>query len=208
MKRKQLLIIYLILINAVVSGTAQYANIIWLNGYSHKLFSTPLFEYFKDHPEKRPTEGILSTALYRGYIADFEIINEKLYLIDLKVMKRTSDDIFSTDYAFVSVYDNYFSDKLFLGYYSGTLIIPEGKMIKYIHGGFFSIYEKYIILEIENGTLIASKSYNYIEDQEYLKEEYDFFNRLDKYITEYNIEINTEKKQEPLLDFSNYESLE
>lgn len=45
-------------------------------------------DYFKKHPEKRPRSGLMSTALYRGYVATYEIKDSQLVLSDIEI--RTS----------------------------------------------------------------------------------------------------------------------
>jgi hypothetical protein len=52
-------------------------------------------------------------------------------------------------------------DRLKVSWFSGSLILPHGRIIyiSYIHS--FSIYENYKILEIENGNLISETDIDY-----------------------------------------------
>lgn len=45
-------------------------------------------------------------------------------------------------------------------WFTGDLKVPKGKMLRYVHMGYMSTYEKEIILEIEKGILLDSKEYD------------------------------------------------
>ena len=44
--------------------------------------------------------------------------------------------------------------EIFAGWFSGRIIIPHGKLLKYVHMGYESIYEKELYTDFENGILI------------------------------------------------------
>ena len=75
-----------------------------------------------------------STANYRGYIASWQIINDNLYLVDLKIpgFKPECD-----------MPGNFFpvKEKTFANCYTGKLRIPYGELLEYVHNGYGSIYE-------------------------------------------------------------------
>ena len=56
-------------------ATAQYPDKIIYNGKEYDLHSNPLEEYFQKNPDKKPKATMISTALWRGYVATFEIKN-------------------------------------------------------------------------------------------------------------------------------------
>lgn len=85
-------------------------------------------------PESEDEEGIMSTACWRGYRGTWEIRDEKLYLLHLRGRLALSGD-----------------DPLFAAWYSGTLHIPRGEMLRYVHMGFASVFEEEIRITVEAG---------------------------------------------------------
>jgi len=49
--------------------------------------------------------------------------------------------------------------KVFAFWFSGDLTIPKGKLVEYVHMGYGSMYEKTLVLNIENGILIDEAEY-------------------------------------------------
>jgi hypothetical protein len=48
-------------------------------------------------------------------------------------------------------------DRVFANWYTGTLRIPQGDRIKYFHGGFASVYERDLFLDIKQGVLVDTR---------------------------------------------------
>lgn len=69
--------------------TAQYPDLIKFGGTEYSLNANPLEPYFEKNPDKRPQW--YSTALYRGYIGHFEIIDSTLLLTDISQPRRVKD---------------------------------------------------------------------------------------------------------------------
>jgi hypothetical protein len=51
---------------------------------------------------------------------------------------------------------------VFAEWYSGLLRIPDGSMIKYVHGGFESVNERELILSVESGFVTERWTLNYV----------------------------------------------
>ena len=159
----KLLVILLCLFSISVNtyATAQYPDKIIYNGTEYDLFVNPLEKYFLINPDKRPKGKITSTALWRGYIATFEIIDGKLLLKDIEI--QISTGLFpSIEYEWKSVLSEFLDGQSYfnMDWFSGLLVIPYGKLINYVHMGYESTYEDYILLEIENGKFISEKMKN------------------------------------------------
>lgn len=45
-------------------------------------------------------------------------------------------------------------------YKKNILAIPQGDMINYIHGGYLSEFEEYILIKVNNGKIIEQGKYN------------------------------------------------
>ena len=87
------------------------------------------------------------TALWRGYVGTWEIIDGRLYLIELH------GELEGGGAASLATGFPGFPDRVFAHWYSGTLRIPQGKMLKYLHMGYGSTYERDLFLEIEKGVV-------------------------------------------------------
>ena len=46
-----------------------------------------------------------------------------------------------------------YGDRVFAHWYSGTLRVPQGRQLKYVHMGYASTYERDLMLQIERGVL-------------------------------------------------------
>lgn len=77
--RMFLTIILTLFFGVNVFATGQEPDRIIFKGQEYMLFSNPLETYFKKYPDKRPTRGFESTGLWRGYIATFEVRNNRLF---------------------------------------------------------------------------------------------------------------------------------
>jgi len=145
------------------SFTAQYPDIIKFKGKKYDLNSNPLEPYFEKNPNKRPQGGIMSTALWRGYVAEFAIIDEQLMLTDIKIEVYDKESKDEYDTKWISAYDQVFPESKMkkIDWYIGILIIPHGKLVDYVHMGYASTYQKYWLLEIKEGNLIEDRYYQY-----------------------------------------------
>lgn len=184
MKTKILLILVVILLGTVnLFATAQYPDKIFYNGKEYALHSNPMEEYFQKFPDKKPKSGIISSALWRGYVATFEIADNSLYLkdIDILVSKKTKDNSFETEWKSVLsevVPDN---KKLKIDWFTGLLVLPFGEIVNYVHMGYGSTYENYILLEIDKGDFKLSKEYDYKGYERFKERQFQAFKKTEEY---------------------------
>lgn len=145
-----------------LSATAQIPDKIIYEGKEYALFTNPLEVYFSMHPDKRPESDLMSTALWRGYIASFELIDGQLFVTDIEIEVWNEE---AKEAAMKSVIDDVFPDLAdrTINWFSGMLTIPYGNMVSYIHMGYESLYENYILIQIKNGKFIKSVDIGYEE---------------------------------------------
>ena len=159
------LVILILFISCNASATAQMPDKIIYKGKEYALHSNPMEEYFEKYPDKKPKRGIMSTALWRGYVAIFEVKDNQLLLKDIKIMVENESlkDKFSTKWESVmmEIFPNQATIKI--DWITGLLIIPHGKLVNYVHMGYGSTYENYILLEISKGELQKEKKFGYKE---------------------------------------------
>jgi hypothetical protein len=124
------------------------------------LLTNPLEEYYKADSDKRPDFRIgpntSSSANWRGYVATWEIADNKLYLTKVAswlcvVFGEPSTckqvellDIFPTEVA---------DGKVLADWYTGVLRVPDGKQLRYVHMGYGSTYERDLMFEVRAGAV-------------------------------------------------------
>jgi hypothetical protein len=179
--RHFLLFIFLTGFYFTSTGTAQYPDKIIYKGKTFSLHTNPLEFYFDKNPDKRPKTEIMSTALWRGYVATFEISENKLLLKDIQIQISTNDNNYGLGWK--SVIDEVFPDKseLKINWFTGLLILPYGKRINYVHMGYGSTYRKYYIIEIYEGNFIQDRQFNHGQFKSFKEKQFQEFKKTDEY---------------------------
>ena len=126
--------------------TAQYAENLSYDGEEYAMCAEPLEMYFNLtslHPPFQST----TTALWRGYIGSWEIVDNRLYLV-----KLTGSLTSGGDASLATLFpDN--PERVFAHWFSGTIRLPQGKLLEYVHMGYSSVYERDVYLVVENGVV-------------------------------------------------------
>ena len=130
--------------------TAQASENLIYEGKAYSMCSEPLSQYFA-LGGAAPEFQSPSTALWRGYLGDWEIIENRLYLIKFKGFL---DD--GTEANLTTLFPEY-PERVYAHWYCGTLRLPDGKLLNYEHMGYGSTYERDILIEIEKGKVIDVK---------------------------------------------------
>jgi hypothetical protein len=131
--------------------TALTPDILIHRGKELALFGRPFYEKFRNLPrDQKPELRFRSTTCPEGYVANWEIINRRLYLTGISVMK----DFDSWETIHISSIFNQKVNRVFADWVWETLRCPEGKLTRYRHAGFASEYERDRYLDIQNGVLI------------------------------------------------------
>ncbi|WP_448214025.1 hypothetical protein [Colwellia sp. MEBiC06753] len=126
--------------------TIQYSETITYQGKERSLEACPLEDYFILAKKSRPFISHL-TALWRGYIGHWEIIDDRLYLIEVNSKIGNDNQSIILEDIFPG-----FSERVFAHWYSGRLNLPDGNL------GSFNLFsacgsepERYIVLEVRKG---------------------------------------------------------
>ena len=163
-------------------GTAQAPDKIWYEGKLYSMQTNPMEPYFAKNPDKKPkTGGIFSSGLWRGYIATFEMADGGLFLRDIEVMAANPDK--QHDYIFKSVIDEVVpkGQRLKIDWFDGLLVLPHGKLVDYVHMGYGSTFENYILLEIAAGDLKRSKSFDHKQYEAFKHRQFAEFKKTEEY---------------------------
>ena len=132
--------------------SAQFPEVLVFRNETLALCSEPLADYFESGGGELP-DLHRNTALDRGYIGKWEIVDDKLFLVDLR--GEYADDR-SHHLTLADVFPEA-QGPVFAAWYSGTLRCPRGKRLKYVHFGWGTLYEQDLFLEIEQGVLKSER---------------------------------------------------
>ena len=130
--------------------TAQIAERLFYEVKEQAMCSEPLSSYLDLADIDSPFESNC-TALWRGYVGTWEILDDRLYLVGLEGTLRDGGEA-SLETLFPG-----FPERVFAHWYSGTLRIPDGKQLEYVHMGYASTFERDILLQIERGLLVHTE---------------------------------------------------
>lgn len=156
MRLSRLLLAVVVLLAPVLAhATAQEPDVLLLDGRQEPVFTNPLEPYLARHPALRPKPS--HSANWRGYVATFAIRDGGLWLEKVEVDHRPGTVGGEHRRATVDVLPTFFPGKrhVLADWYSGVLLIPRGRLVEYVHMGYGSTYERYVLLEIRRGRLHA-----------------------------------------------------
>lgn len=128
--------------------TAQIPEELVFQGQRMSMFTTPLAPYLADHG-RDPGFNAPMTALWRGYVGTWEIADDRLYLIQLRGTLESGEK---------ASLRTIFPDctcRVFAEWYSGTIRVPQGELIEYVHAGYASVYERELLLEVDHGVVLS-----------------------------------------------------
>jgi len=129
--------------------TAQIGENLSYEGCSATMCSEPLGAYF-ELAGIAPGFQANCTALWRGYVGTWEITDGRLYLTGLD---GTLND--GSQATLATFFPDY-PERVFAHWYSGTLRVPQGKLLDYVHGGYGSTYEDDLLISVEKGVVTRS----------------------------------------------------
>ena len=150
----------LIFFTLAANSTGQAGDIIIWNNKKYALLSNPLesfpqFDLIRGRLfGENPVE--ISTACVRGYIAEWQIINNHLYLTNIFACHNYNIEA-DLNLLFPDKANN---GKIKADWVNDILLVPDGKCIYYGNIGYSSIYETEYELTILNGKLIESKEFD------------------------------------------------
>lgn len=125
--------------------TAQAGERLFYKGEETWMAAEPLNQYLQNRNDIKFISP--STACWRGYFGQWEIKDNKLYLIGLKAYIEGYREV-DLSYLFPR------QRQVIADWFSGTIRVPQGEMLDYVHMGYASLYERDLILEIKNGELV------------------------------------------------------
>lgn len=182
-------------------ATGQIGDKLIYHGDTLVLFTNPMEEYLSKKSQRTINDYELnwtSTACYRGYIANWEIINDSLFLVS--VQKGCQSE--NPQYFDLAV--EFGTSRVFANWYTGKAIAIKGELLYYIHDAYESLYETEIEFQIEKGQVIGIKTYDNSKSKQSVYSQNDI--KLRQYIySNINWEIipmNSDKEIKVFIQFS------
>ena len=129
--------------------TAQVSDTLLHDGKKLSLFNNPLDDYFTMAGIDLKFMGS-TTAEWRGYVATWDIVNGRLYMVALRGV--SGRQMRAMNFVFPE-----FSDRVFAHWYSGVLRVPLGRRLRYVHQGYLSLYERDLLIDIDRGGVTRSQ---------------------------------------------------
>lgn len=165
-------------------ATAQEPDLLLLDGERVALNTNPLRPYLEAHPKRLPRSEATSTANWRGYIATFVIRDDVLIAdkVEISVPDPTAgDDEWPYRQEDVSRAVFQGQDELMASWYSGTLVIPRGEVVSYVHMGYGSTYERYTLLKIVEGRLVSRRDLEHAQFIKFRDAQFEAFKKTPEY---------------------------
>lgn len=147
--------------------TAQLPDIIELDGEKLALRSNPLEPYLASHPPRPKQFRRVTTACHRGYVAQWRINNDELWLTAILPainLLRHPVHAMALLPAEPADDDRPIHEQLGLDlpslatWFTGDLRIPQGDLLEYHHHGYSSLYEGQRILTIQEGVVVGDRT--------------------------------------------------
>ena len=178
-----LILIFTVFFGLRLFATAQYPDKVIYNGKEYSLQSNPLESFFKENPDKLPKSEIVSTALWRGYVATFEVRDNQLYVKDIEIEVSDTSSTRTSSFKWKSVLNEVFpgQKEVKVEWITGLLVMPYGKIVNYVHMGYGSTYEFYTLLEFDKGNLVREKNFKYDEYEKFKERQFQAFKMTEDY---------------------------
>jgi hypothetical protein len=134
--------------------------------------------FFSQHPDKRPKSISRSTALWRGYMATLEILDNQLFIKEIEI------EAFAVkNYHTISVLQECFgqTDKVKMSWFNGLIILYSDIVQGNSRIDSLNVYQTYEIIEIKNGNMTKVKTLNHIQFENFKKEQFEYFKLTEHY---------------------------
>lgn len=178
----------LFLLSLVVAGplgaTAQAPDLLTIDGKTYPIHTNPLAPVLAANPGRLPEPGVISSGLWRGYIATWSVRENRLFLDDVSVPTREyMDDDAPESKRFLSAMKPLFGEAgpRVATWFTGYLIVPTGKIVQYVHMGYASTYQSYMILKVIDGAIHDRRELTLEEFKQFRRSQYEAFKKTPEY---------------------------
>lgn len=174
-----------LLLSPAVKATAQASDVLIVDGQEFALNTNPLEAQLEQKKWRPPDDAAIWSSNWRGYIATWEVKGDKFFLRNVSIAIADPKD------ANKEIRKNIIGDlypgasEVFADWYTGALIVPDGKMIRYVHMGYGSSYDHYQIFRVRAGQIVEHLSLDAAEFEAYKQRKFDEFSKTDQFKSVY-----------------------
>lgn len=155
---KRILALCLFFLCSSAFATAQFPEVLLLDGKQRALYTNPLEPWLRQPGNGEKLKPYVSerrcSASWRGYEGSWEIKNGQLFLIGLRANPCSQQ---SPVIPLSALFPGQ-SAPVAATWFSGRLTVPDGKQIKYVHMGYGTQYERYILIEVDRGRVLGRQT--------------------------------------------------
>lgn len=136
-------------------ATAQVPDQIIVDGERLMLFSEPLHEllgHFMEQGKLGPNhQPGRCTASWRDYVATWELRGDQLFLVSIHLNPCGPA---LTDVSLARLFPGA-AIPVAASWYTGNLVVPQGSRVNYVHMGYESQYERYLVIKVNAGRAVG-----------------------------------------------------
>jgi len=178
---KVLMLCLAMAIAPAVKATAQASDLLIVGGKEFSLNTNPLETQLQKKQWRPPENAVITSANWRGYLATWEIKDGRLFLKDVTI--GVSDSKNRRDYVRKSITQELYpgATEVFADWYTGALIVPDGKMTRYVHMGYGSSFDHYQVFRVRAGKVVEHLSMTGAEFEAYKEAKFAAFRKTDAY---------------------------
>jgi hypothetical protein len=167
-----------------LGATAQAPDILEMNGQTYSIYTNPLTPFLLANPGRLPEPEVISTDLWRGYIATWSVRENRLYLEDVKMPTAASADADTPESeddrsAMVPLFGD--SAPRVATWFTGHLIVPTGRMVGYVHMGYGSTHSSYIVITVMGGVIQGRRELDADEFEKFRRAQYAAYQKTPEY---------------------------
>lgn len=190
-----------------VFATSQEPDRLVLEGEQLNLETNPLSPLIQAGHITLPEPVERWSSNWRGYVATWTVSNNQLLLSKLEVLLQRVGADEKADPALVNVLSQVFPGhtQVPAEWFSGTLIVPRGEVVEYVHMGYGSTHERYTVLGVENGRIVARNDLSAKEFTDLRAERFADYQRTPEYalrFKEVSNEVSASAAERFLYEFS------
>ena len=157
------------------SGTPQIPDILLYEGKEYPIHNELLSTYFSKYPERKPKSDWVCSALWRGYVATFEIVEGSVFL------KHVTTGNCDTPNPAMSIVAPK-GERVKIDWYSGLLLSSYGRNDEDPYSlSSLDAYEKYSIFEIDAGNFRRVKHFDNKQYHDFRKRQFKAFKKTGEY---------------------------
>ncbi|MHC4433577.1 MAG: hypothetical protein ACYTBS_17190 [Planctomycetota bacterium] len=163
-------------------ATAQSGDVLVVDGEEHRLQTFPLEPFLALHPDLRPNSDIISSNLWRGYIASWELTAGRLFLTDIRARRANDKSKVDCRSAVSRVFPG--GAPVFAGWFTGYLVVPQGERVEYVHMGCASTFERYLVYSIVAGVQTRARDMTAKQFRRFRKAQFREYQRTEEYASD------------------------